>query len=405
MGKYLERLRDEFDTITQGINTLIDRAADENRDVSPDEARQVERDEGRLTELGTAIERYASIEDTTAAVANIARSTPPRQTTTGPPSPEVYDIAREFPSAGDYAATLHRAWVKKDPEAIEKIDRATAHQKTTDNPGLIPRPVVGPLLNSLSGARPCINSFGVRPAPAPKFDRPRIDQHVAVAIQAVEKDPTASREMKIGAVPVSLQTWAGHLNISKQDIRWTQPSILQVVFDDFTRIYGRETEHAVCIEFPTLVPNTAPLADFTPAAVDAFLRSALGTVMQDADDALINTVWMSLDVWAGLGGATYPQGGKAFNLPLGMGGDVLGLNAVVDPHFEDGTLIVGDSAHGEVWEDLEGFLSVDEPSVLGQLVGYAGYLDFVLLNPLAFLKAEIGGAARSGTATPATPAK
>jgi hypothetical protein len=317
------------------------------------------------------------------------------------PQAAEYDIAREFPSAGAYASMIHRAWVKKDPEAIEAIERATAHQKTTDNPGIVPKPVVGPLLNSLSGARPCINSFGVRPAPAPKFDRPRIDQHVLVAPQLAEKDETASRVMTIGSVPVALATWAGHLNISKQDIRWTQPSILQVVFDDFVRMYGRETDHSVCQEFPSLVTAIAPLADYTPASVDAFLRSALGTVMQDADDALINTVWMSLDVWAGLGGATYPQGGKAFNLPLGMGGDVLGLNAVVDPHFPDGTLIVGDSAHGEVWEDLEGFLSVDEPSVLGQLVGYAGYLDFVLLNPSAFLKASptpVGaiGTSRSG---------
>jgi hypothetical protein len=43
-------------------------------------------------------------------------------------------------------------------------------------------------------------------------------------------------------------------------------------------------------------------------------------------------------------------------------------------------------------------LTVDEPNVLGQLVGYAGYLDFVLLNPAAFLKASPTpvGTTRSG---------
>lgn len=387
MGKYLDRLREEFDTIKGGIDTLVDRAADENRDVTPDEAKLVERDEGRLTELGAAIEHYAKIDETAARVSAI-RTPAPSQTRTGPVAPEAYDMAAEFPTAGDYASTLHRAWVDKDPDAIASIERATAHQKTTDNPGIIPRPIVGPLINTMSAARPFISSIPNRPAPAQKFDRPRVDQHVEVGKQLLEKDLTASQVMKINGVPVSLDTWAGHLNVSKQDIRWSQPSILQVIFDDFTRIYARRTDDAYADEFVAAVTQVAPLAAADVASVDAFLRTAYGTV-QNADDAMIDTVWMSLDIWGALGNARLANGSPAYNLPLVGPGDVSGLRAVVDRNFAPKTLIVGDSALVEFWEDLEGFLSVDEPNVLGQLVGYAGYCDLAMLQPLAFVKATV----------------
>lgn len=392
MGKYLDRLREEFDTIKGGIDVLVDRAADEGRDVTPDETRQVERDEARMGDLASAIEHYAKIESTTERV-NVTRSTagptPPTQTRTGPPAPEAYDLAVEFPSAGAYAATLHRAWVDKDPEAIEKIERATAHQKTTDNPGLIPRPIIGPLINTMSGARPFVSSIPNRPAPAPKFDRPKVTQHVDVGKQAVEKDLTASQVMTIGTVPVALDTWAGHLNVSKQDIRWTQPSILQVIFDDFARIYARRTDDAYADEFVAGVTQTAALAASDVASVDAWLRTAYGTVQTNADDAMIDTVWMSLDIWTALGNARLANGSPAYNLPLIGTGDVSGLRAVVDRNFPAKTLITGDSALVEFWEDLEGFLSVDEPNVLGQLVGYAGYCDLALLVPTAFVKAVV----------------
>lgn len=407
MGKYLDRLREEAATITEGINTLVDRAADDGRDVTPDEARQVERDEGRLSELATAIEHYAGIEATSARVAAVrSTTTPPSQTRTGPTATE-YDMAAEFPSAGHYAATLHRAWVDHDPEALAAIERAnvTAHQKTTDNPGLIPRQIVGPLINTLSGTRPLIASIGTHPAPAQKFDRPKITQHVAVDKQAAEKDVTASQVMTIGPVAVALETYAGHLNISKQDIRWTQPGILQVVFDDFTKMYARRTDLAACLDFVALVTATAPLTTWTEAAVDAWLRAAVTTVAA-ADDAVMDTLWMSPDVWGKLGGVRTTQGGKAYNLPLGGGGDVDGLKPVMDRQLPANTLIAGDASLAEYWEDLEGFMSVDEPSVLGQLVGYAGYGDLIVLNAAAFVKGsgltELDADADAETTAPAS---
>ena len=392
MGKYLDRLNDEFDELTAGVTMLLERVADEGRDVNDEEQARIDRDDKRRDQLTKAIEDYTAIEEKQGKVAELRRKVGgaiagPRVERVKEPEP-AYEITREFPTAGHYAAAVHAAWVNKDPDALAAIDRVTAHQITGDNPGIIPRPIVGPLINTLSGARPLIASVPNRPAPAQKFDRPRVDQHVSVEKQTLEKTETASQNMLINPVAVSLETFAGHLNISKQDIRWSQPSILQVVFDDFTRMYGRRTDAGACLDFPAAILQSAALSAWTVDAVDAWLRAAFQTVLTNADDAIIDTVWMSTDVWSKLGGVRTVQGNLAFNLPIGGGGDVLGLRAVLDPHFAIGTLITGEADLAESWEDLEGFLSVDEPSVLGQLVGYAGYLDFVVVQPKGFVKAS-----------------
>ena len=91
-------------------------------------------------------------------------ATPTATRTGGEPEPE-YDIEREFPTIGDYAITVHRAMTMRDPVAIAALDRATAHQKLADNPGIVPRPVLGPVLNNIEGLRPFINSITRKPLP------------------------------------------------------------------------------------------------------------------------------------------------------------------------------------------------------------------------------------------------
>lgn len=390
MGSYLDRLNAEFDEITDGITAVLERATEDDREVTDAEQQEIDRAEERRTTLQRSIEHYTAIEERNGKVnalrGRVIPGSGPKQTR--PVVEDTYDIAREFESAGDYAVMLHRAWQKRDPEAIAQLERATAHQKTTDNPGIIPRPIVGPLIDTMRGNRPFVNSIANHPAPTAKFDRPRVDQHVAVDKQVAEKDLTASQVLKINPVAVALETFAGHLNISKQDIRWTQPSILQVIFSSFTRVYGRRTELAACVDFvadiATAHPTPVDLAAWDVDAVDELLGDGLSTIEADSD-VVIDTVWMSRDVWSQLRRVRTAMGQRAYNLPLTGGGDVEGLAPVVSKSFPAGTFIIGDAAYVEHWEDIEGFLSVEEPNVLGQMVGYAGYADTVVLEPKAFL--------------------
>lgn len=396
MGAYLDRLNAQHDEILAGINAVVDRAADENRDVTDAEQAQVDRDRTRLSEVATAVERYTELETQGARVAELRRSLPvaPVTTrTTAEPEPE-YDIAREFPSIGDYVLTVHRATALRDPEATARLERATAHQLLADNPGIVPRPILGPLVNLLDTSRPLINSISRKSLPAGSFDRPHITQHVAVGKQSAEKTLTESQKLLIGKMPVTAATYAGHLNISRQDVKWTSPGIMSIVFEDFAAIYAQVTEDDAATQF--VASAGAPdgsISDWASGLVQAALFAASGHSMGTGAGPA-DTVWMSVDVWVNIGSIVNPNGSIAFpGSATSTSGSPVGLRQVVVPTFPAGTMIVGPSRYAEWYEDVDGLMQVGEPDVLGQLVGYAGFGAFLNVAPEAFTQITVPAAA------------
>jgi HK97 family phage major capsid protein len=406
MGAYLDRLHAEYDEVRDGIEAIVSRAAEENRDVNDSEEEQVNRDRSRLDSLQTAIANYTELETQTSNVANLRRSLPsaPSVRTTGV-QPEEYDICREFPTAGDYAVTLHRAMALRDPAAIEKIQRATDHQKLADNPGIVPRPVLGPVLGALDTARPFINSITRRPLPAGSFDRPVITQHVLVDKQAAEKDLTASQKMTIGKIPVAADTFAGHLNISRQDIKWTSPGILQIVFEDFAAVYANATDNEACEDFAASVVNTAPIATWDAAGIFDAVFSAAADAMAVAANTAPDTVWVSPDVWGRMGGLTTSESPLFPGINPGGGSAPVGMRLVVDKNFPAATMIQGPSRYAEWYEDVDGLMQVGEPDVLGQLVGYAGFAAFVNILPDAFTKFTVPAPVVASSSSSSTSSK
>jgi len=388
MGAYLDRLTQQFEEINTGIDTLVNRAAEEGRDITEDEEKQVERDRARLAELKPAIANYTQIETDASQVAEMrarVRSTP-TVVRTAPEPAKPYELGDDFTSAGDYAVTLHRAMVSKDPEAVEKIERATAHQLLADNPGIVPKPVLGPVLNLIDSSRPFVESISRKPLPAGQFDRPYIDQHVAVAEQTAEKTLTASQKLTVLSLPVAAKTYAGHLNISRQDIKWTSPSILQIVFDDFATVYAITTCQVACTDFLASIPGPpTPVVALTGESLTQALYEGAANAL-DSGGGLPDTLWVSPDSWAKMGGMFNANGSAAFpSLSLtNQGGNPLGLRLVVDQHFPANTMVAGPSRLAEWYEDVDGLMQVGEPDVLGQLVGYAGFAAFLNVAPDAF---------------------
>jgi HK97 family phage major capsid protein len=385
MGVYLDRLTAEYDEILSGTDELLERAAAENRELNADETKTVERDNERAEELRKSIEYHAGVEESRSKVAALRSKftpAPSRQGTTNvivterEKDPDV--VLREaFPTVGDYIVTAGRA-LRGDAAALEMIERATAHQTTADNPGIIPRPILEPVVNLIDNNRPFVQSVARRPLTAQAFDRPVVTQHVAVGKQAAEKDPTASQKMIIGKLPVAAGTFAGHLNISRQDIKWSQPGIMQIVAEDFANIYAQETDEDAVTQFVASLTNNSgvPVADWDAATIRKILFTAAGAPLTAGKPlGFPDTFWMSVDVWATFGGDVGPMGVPSWPGldPGSFGGSMAGFKVVVDPYFAPNTGIIGRGSLVEFYEDLDGFLSVDEPDVLGQLVGYAGY--------------------------------
>jgi HK97 family phage prohead protease len=108
--------------------------------------------------------------------------------------------ARKFnlPTPGEYLAAMHiggttfenvsraaKEYVKANQSALQA---AAGDIATTDTPGIIPVPVLGPVFQDLNFIRPVVNAIGARAMPnngaSKTFVRPTITTHTSVATQS-----------------------------------------------------------------------------------------------------------------------------------------------------------------------------------------------------------------------------
>lgn len=394
MGAYLDRLHSEFDECSATISTVLERAVTENRDPSEDEQSILTRSESRRVELEKAIDVQTSIETRTQKVAGLRGKAPAVMVRSiGAVEEKPYDVLDDIPTAGHFFNLLHRATVRHEAAANEILERAT--MATGDNAGTIPRPLLGGVVDIFKGRRRFIDSLGgTRQAPTNKFGRPHVTQNVGVGTQAAEHDALTSQKMTIEDLAVVLQTIGGYLDLSKQDVRWSNPDLLNIIFTDFAKVYAKASNTLACSDFvaQATVTEALDLSDVSVVAntvtvMDTFLAGAAADL---GEDVVPDTLWVSTNFATILRKPRDAGGRKAYNVPFGNEpGDIEGLRLIVDPHFATSTMILGASEYCEVYEDIEGFLSVDQPSTLGQRVGYAGYIDTLVTDANAFSKAAV----------------
>jgi HK97 family phage prohead protease len=138
-----------------------------------------------------------------------------------PTSPVVFaESKREFrmPSAGEYLAAMHIGGdtfrkvnaafhdaARKNQSAIE----AVSQDLTTDTPGLLPVPVLGPVFQNVNlQYRPVVNAFGTRAMPQGSgitFTRPSITTPTSSGVQSTQGTAVSSQTMVLAANSVSRQ--------------------------------------------------------------------------------------------------------------------------------------------------------------------------------------------------------
>jgi HK97 family phage major capsid protein len=278
-----------------------------------------------------------------------------------------------------------------DREAAERVERAVAHQTTADNPGLIPRPILGPVVDLMDSNRPFIASVTNRPLPASgQFDRPIITQPVKVDIQNGEKTELASQKMLIGKLPVAPDTFGGYVNISRQDIKRTTPGIMQIIAESFGTQYALRTDQAAVEAFiASILAVPILVTDWTAAEImGAIFEAAAVPLSAHHAVALPDTLWVSTDVWGQLGSIVSPNGNLIFPslTPNSTTGNVMGLKLVVDAYFPAGSGYLGSSRLVEWYEDVDGLVQVADVPLLGTQVGYSGDGAFLNTSPESFSK-------------------
>jgi HK97 family phage major capsid protein len=302
-----------------------------------------------------------------------------------------------YRSAGQYTMDMWRAGLGND-EARWRLDtynRAAAHQTTGDNPGLLPEQILGPVVNFVDNARPLINALGPRQLPSGTWSRPIITQHSQISNQSAEKTELASRKMTIGKLPVTAVTYGGYVNVSRQDIDWTSPAVMDIVINDLAGQYAIVTEAAAGAAFSAAATAGTDLpATPTAANVAGALWSAAGAVYTATGGAGSLIAAAAPDMLSLLGplfAPVNPQNAQSTGFSAGQFGSgamgaVSGISVVVSAGVPAGQILVISSSAAEVYEDRVGALQVVEPSVLGVQVAYAGYFAPLVVENDAIIK-------------------
>lgn len=300
----------------------------------------------------------------------------------------------EYRSAGEYILDYWQAamGVEGAVKRMHTFNRAAAHQTTADNPGLLPTPIVEPVINFIDQSRPLTTWLGPRQIPSNSWVRPKVTQHTNVALQPVgEKNELVSQKMTIVKQTVNAATYGGYVNVSRQDIDWSSPQIMDIIIGDLAGKYGTVTEAALGAAVIAAAPtsDTIPTGPPTAAALNAALWKAAGSIFTATAGQGRLAMFLPPDqlaVWAPLFAPVNPTnalspGFEAANFSTGAMGQISGIPVYMTAGLPAGSSVVVSSSAVEVYEDRKGSLQVIEPSVLGVQVAYFGYYTWLVVEP------------------------
>ena len=328
------------------------------------------------------------------------------------PVPEVIEASSIFaqpkrkfamPSAGEYLAAMHAggdtfnnvnaAYKEAVRDQQTALQAAAGDVLTTDTPGLLPVPVLGPLFQDLNFVRPVVSAFGARAmpnTPSKTFVRPTITTHTSAATQT-ENSAVSATTMVIASNTVTKATVAGQVTLTMQDMDFTDPAAMNLILNDLAGEYLIATDN---IAADALVAGkTASGSTWTVTAGDptSLINSLYDAAREIAEDSnyFPTHLCVSPDVWEKLGAQLdankrpvlgYTTNGVLGQNSLGrVGGlgynsmDVMGLTLVVDNNFAAGTMLVTYAPGFEIYEAQQGVLSIANPSTLSRTFSYYGY--------------------------------
>jgi HK97 family phage prohead protease len=333
--------------------------------------------------------------------------TAPAVEATIPTAPIFAQAKREFvlPTAGEFMAAYHiggdtfknmnAAVAEHTASKRTALQAAAGDVLTTDTPGLLPVPVLGPLVQDLNFLRPVVGAIGARAYPdngqSKTFIRPTITTHTSVASQS-ELAAASATTMVIASNSVTKTTLAGQVTLSVQDIDFTSPSAMALILNDLMGQY--------MIASDNLAADNLLTAATSSGVWDLTVADLLKSVYDSAVDISTNRNWtpthmfVSPDVWGQLGQLADTTGRPVFPF-IGAGltgqnalgnatasswnGNPLGLQLVVDSNFAAKTMIITRVGQGqgdayEFYESIRGLMSVEQPSVLGRNMSFHGYV-------------------------------
>jgi HK97 family phage major capsid protein len=390
----IERLEKEIEERSSFIEGVIANAQDGDRDLSDNERELSGSARGRIKACEEQLnDLYESRQRTTAArtrAVEVHREFDRlrNQVDNGPV---------EYRSTGAYMVDYIAAQTgsRAAMERLEVFTRAAAHQKTSDNLGVVPDPIIGDVLNFIDASRPIVNRLGPRNMPSATWYRPKVTARTLVAVQgsagapADEKSELVSQKMTIARLTGNAVTYGGYVNVSRQDMDFSSPQMMDAVINDLAAQYAVQTEAALGVALIAGTNNVELTTASGGVATAAELTAALWTAVANVYAATKGQGQIILAIqparlgsWGALFAPVNPQNAQssgflAADFGQGLIGSVSGIPAYCSAGLVSAPAttygIVMSTAAVEVYEQRVGALQATEPSVLGVQVAYAGY--------------------------------
>ena len=348
----------------------------------------------------------------------MSEATIPAIEATIPTAPIPAQPKRTFglPTPGEYLAAMHiggttfdnvaaaaREYVKSKQSAFQA---AAGDVLTTDTPGLLPVPVLGPVFENLNQSiRPVVAAVGARAYPdggtQKTFIRPTWTTHTSVATQSTELSAVSATTPVIASNVISKTTLAGQVTLSLQDVDFTSPGSMDILIRDLMGQYMQASDNLAADGLaaggdPVAAGTWTVTANDPTSLINAMYAAAFEILT--ATNFLPDHIFVSPDVWRKLGAQldadkrpVFPYVGAAGLMGVnGLGAaditvantfNPFGLNLVADRNFAANTMIVARGAAIEYYESIRGLLTRDEPATLGKVMSYHGYASLFVADP------------------------
>ena len=313
----------------------------------------------------------------------------------------------DLPTPGEYLAAMHIGGETFNNVAAAARDYMLSRQSalqaaagdvlTTDTPGLLPIPVLGPVFDDLNYIRPVVAAVGTRAMPdggnSKTFIRPTWTTHTSVGAQSPELSGVSATTPVIASNSVSKTTLAGQVTLSVQDIDFTSPAAMEIILRDLAGQYMLQSDNvaadAITAGATASGATWSVTANDPSTLISAIYTSAYNILL--ATNFLPDHIFVAPGVWQALGAQldadkrpVFPYAGAAGLMGVNAMGSAnvtvantfnpFGLNLVADRNFAAGTMVVARGQAIEFYEQVKGIMSVEAPATLGRTFSYYGYV-------------------------------
>lgn len=308
-----------------------------------------------------------------------------------------------MPSAAEYISKVLQGGAEAQ-EFLARVRAAAPDVTTSETPGLLPEPIVGPVYDNFRGLRPIVDAIGTKAMPqgGKSFRRPYVKTHTSIGASNGENQALDPGVFEVDEELVTKAVYGGYVKLSEEDQEWTDPAVLSLLIADMARVYAYETDAVAASGLATESANNTESFDVQkiddPVEWVRWMYAASQNILADSNGWLPTHLFMSPLRWSQLGSLVdqedrplFPQVGpmNAYGnvTPGSTTGNAFGFTIVVDRALTD-EMILGHPDGFEIYEQQKGALSVEAADgSLSRYIKFRGYFATLMLDVKKFKRA------------------